>query len=418
VKTTHLLAPFLAPCATVLLATLLVAPIGAHQLPLEVVAYVRTEGSVLRVLARVPAAVLADARLPIGADGYLDLAAIDGPLAAVASYVARSLDVMQDGRPLPAPRAAWVISRPPDDSFGRFESAAAHLATARLLAGAKVDPDTAFVDLDFEYALAPAATPPARFSIRVNDFRAANRAVQMRIHSMVDSAGERPISIIAMTGAPRRVALNPEWRSVLSIFGQMGLNELTLGVEHLLFLLCLAIPRRPTRSALSLLGVFGAGFLVALAGSALMSGTNDPARMLTLHAWAAGVLVVAALQNITDPRPVWLWTSSAVFGVVDGLLFGAVYRVSEPLAGSHTLVSLGAFAVPVLLASLWLLVVTKPAVELVYRLVPGPLGPGLRVPPGPEGPGLPESPGLRGRWATVLLSAIPIHAGLHGMGLF
>lgn len=377
------------------------APIGAHQLPFEVVAYVKAEGVRLRVLARVPAAVLADARLPVGADGYLDLAAIDGPMAAVASYVARSLDVMQDDRPLPAPRAAWAITRPPDVSFGRYESAAAHLETARLSAGAKVDPDTAFVDLDFEYLLGPATPSPesARFSIRANDFRAANRAVQMRIHSMLDSAGERPIVI---TGAPRRVALNPEWRRVLPIFGRIGLNELTVGVEHFLFLFCLAIPRRPARSALSLVGVFGAGFLVALAGSALMPGPGavDPSRARTLQAWAAGVLVIAALQNITVPRPVWLWTSSTVFGIVDGLLFGAVYRASEPLAGSHSLLSLGAFAVPVLLASFWLLVVTKPAVGLVYRLTPGP-----------------EGPGLRGRWATVLLSAIPIHAGLHGLGL-
>lgn len=395
-KTTH----SVGLCAVALLATILIAPIGAHQLPFEVVAYVRTEGERLRVLARVPVAVLADARLPNGADGYLDLAAIDGPMAAVASYVARSLDVMQDDRPLPAPRASWAITRPPDLSFDRYESAAAHLSTARLPADAKVDPDTAFVDLNFEYPLAPpgSSPEPARFSIRANDFRAANRGVQMRIHSMLDSAGGRPIVI---SGAPRRVALNPEWRSVLPLFGRMGVNELARGVEHLLFLLCLAIPRRPARSALSLFGVFGAGFLVAVAGSALMPGASDPARVRSLHAWAAGVLVVTALQNITVPRPVWLWASSAVFGAVDGLLFGSAFRISAPLAGSHTLVSLGAFGVPVLLASFWLLVVTKPALGLVYRLTPGP-----------------EGPGLRGRWATVLLSAIPIHGGLHGLGFF
>lgn len=380
------------PAYAAFLVLALVAPLGAHQLPVEVVAYVKAEAGQLRVLVRLPAAVLADARLPVRADGYLDLQAIDGPMDTVASYVTRSLDVMRNDRPLPPPKTAWMIARPPDASFDAYESAVKHFASPRLPADAALDPDAVLVDLSLEYPLAPEAADrtPARYSIRVNDFRVPNRAVQMRVHSMIDSDGRRAL---ITSGPVRRVTLNPRWRSVLAAFGRLGLDQIALGANHLLFLLVLAIPRRPLRSALSLLAVFAAGFVVSLALSGLIPDAADPSRVLTIQSAAAAMLVVAGLQIITSPQLVWVRTSAALFGILDGVLFGYAYRASAPLAGSHTLMALAAFAAPVLLASLWFLLVAKPLVGFVYRSA------------------LPE------RWATVFLSAIPIHAGLHGMGL-
>jgi hypothetical protein len=102
-------------------------------------------------------------------------------------------------------------------------------------------------------------------------------------------------------------------------------------------------------------------------------------------------LVVAALQNITAPRLVWVRIVSGFFGLVDGASLGAAYRDAWMFAGSHTLVSLVSFAVPVVAGSLWLLLIVQPVVGLVYRSR------------------LPE------RIAIILLSAVPAHAGLHGV---
>ena len=73
-----------------MLAAVLVVPLAAHDLPLEVLTYVKAEGDRLRVLVRVPPEFLREAGLSLRSDGYLDLRALDattGALAAVASDV-------------------------------------------------------------------------------------------------------------------------------------------------------------------------------------------------------------------------------------------------------------------------------------------------------------------------------------------
>jgi hypothetical protein len=113
--------------------------------------------------------------------------------------------------------------------------------------------------------------------------------------------------------------------------------------------------------------------------------------VLAVQALVAGVLVVAAIQNITEPRFLWFVIVAAVFGLVDGLQVGIAYLQGLPLAGAHTLVSFVSFAGPILIGSLWLLLVIRPVVHIVYR---------SRIPE---------------RWAIICLSAIPIHVGLHGL---
>src|SRR5262245_59035953 len=116
-------------------------PVSAHPLPLEVVVYLEAGTGGVRAVVHIPAAFLADARLPRREDGYLDLARIDGPMAGVVSYVARTLDLMIDGRPLPAPTTAWTISRLLDGAAEDFQAASARAAAPRPSADARVNPD-------------------------------------------------------------------------------------------------------------------------------------------------------------------------------------------------------------------------------------------------------------------------------------
>jgi hypothetical protein len=205
---------------------------------------------------------------------------------------------------------------------------------------------------------------------------------------LVHYAGGATPRTFVMTGTPRRVDLEPGWRSVPPIFARLGMERLALGAEHLLFILCLAIPRRRIRDALVLLGAFAAGYVVSLAATSWLSA---PPGISIVQALVAGTLVVVALQNVTAPRFVWVGVGAAVFGLLDGLSFGLDYRQGLPLAGAHTLLSFVSFAAPVLIATLWLLILIRPLVGVLYR---------SRVPE---------------RWALICLSAIPIHAGLHGI---
>ena len=101
------------------------APVVGAQLPPQVVTLVKVEGSRARVLVRVPTIMLADARLPMVETVYLDLRALDARLRVVAAEVARSLDLTDNGRPLPPPTASWIVSLLTDTSFESWERAEA-----------------------------------------------------------------------------------------------------------------------------------------------------------------------------------------------------------------------------------------------------------------------------------------------------
>src|SRR4249920_3720399 len=175
-------------------------PIAAHPLPLEVVVYLKTAGGGVRAAIRMPAAFLADARLPRREDGYLDLSQIDGLMASVAAYVARTLDVTIDGRSLPPGSAAWSLSRASDAVRDDIQAAFMRAESPHPTPDARVNPDTMVVDLAFDYTLPDGINPNGRLSLRVNDFRASNQNVQMRV---VDQAAGGSARTIVTSGTPR-----------------------------------------------------------------------------------------------------------------------------------------------------------------------------------------------------------------------
>jgi hypothetical protein len=372
---------------TALLTTVPIIPVRAHEVPLEVVTFVSVEGPHLLVLARVPLALLADAHLATRPDGFLDLHVIDGPLRAVAGDVAKNLDVMEDERPLPMPMAAWAIVPRADATFDTYDTALARFADPRssVDAGARVDPGKGLLDLRFEY---PTTSPGGHFSVRFNGLHVANRAVQTPVRYVTAARTTRTFTV---AGGPQRVSLEPGGLTVALQFIRLGVEQLAQSPEHLLFLLCLVIPPRPIRRVLGAFGAFAAAYVAALVASALMPQPIDLPVLLALQTAGAATLVVAGLQNITAPRLVWVRIVSGVFGLADGAISGSAYRDAWMLAGPHTFVSLASFVVPIVLGSLWLLLIVQPVVGLVYRW------------------GLPE------RIAIILLSAVPVHAGLHGI---
>jgi len=367
-----------------------VVPLRAHDVPLEVVTIVSVEESRLLVLARIPIAVLADAHLPTRPDGFLNLQAIEGPLRAVAGDVAKNLDVMAADRPLPLPSAVWALLPRADASFDTYDAARARFAAPRAPVEVRansnnIDPGKGLLDLQFEY---PTSSTEGHFSVRFNGLRAANQAVHTHVQYVTAAHATRTFTVV---GGPERVSLEPGRSTVALQFARVGIELLAKSPEHLLFLLCLVIPPRPIRTVLGAFGAFAVGHVVALAASGLMPRAMDLPVLLAVQTAAAAILVVAALQNITEPRLVWIRIVSGVFGLVDGASFGSAYRDAWMFAGSHTLVSLVSFAAPVVLGSLWLLLIVQPVVGLVYRS------------------GLPQ------RIAIILLSAIPVHTGLHGV---
>ncbi len=361
-------------------------PLAAHPLPLEVVVYLDVQSSGIRAIALVPAAFLADARLPRREDGYLDLARLDGPMAGVAAYVARTLDLMVGGRQLPSPSATWTLSRQADAVAEDFQSAERRAAQPRPPADARINPDTMVVDLAFDYAVPAGVDPSGPRSLRVNDFKVANQRVQMRVAAR---SGDGPPRTIVTSGAARRIDLDPTLFEALALFARRGLDQLRVAGDLLLFLLVLAVARRPLKDALADFSAFAAGCAIALVAVLAVASTASLGPVY--RAGAAAMLVVAALQNVTRPRSIWVHAIALAFGLFEGAVLGAIYAADAPLAGVHVVAGLVSYFFPIVAAALLFFLILRPLVDVAF------------------------ASRLQERWAMLLLTAIPVHNGLHGI---
>ena len=157
---------------------LLSTALGAHDIPTDVTvqAFVRPEGSRLRLLVRVPLKAMRDVNFPLRGPGYLDLSKADQFLNDAAMlWVAGSIEIDEDDRRLAPPRiAAARVSLPSDRSFESYDSALQHVSGPRLSTGTDIAWDQAMLDVLFEY---PIASDVSRFSIRPDFGRLALRVV-------------------------------------------------------------------------------------------------------------------------------------------------------------------------------------------------------------------------------------------------
>ena len=128
---------------------------------------------------------------------------------------------------------------------------------------------------------------------------------------VVDQLEDGSVRAIVTQGTPRRIDLNPGPFDVLASFARRGLEHVRLTGPIALFLLCLATARRSLNETVGYFAAFASGCIVAL-GAATMAAGSAPF-MPALQAGAAVLLVVAALQNITRSRGIWIRAVALAF---------------------------------------------------------------------------------------------------------
>jgi len=291
----------------------------AHEVVVEQVVEVTVapRGSQLVVQMHVPAAVLADARLPRRPDGSLDADA--AALAIVAADLARNLDLRQDDAALPMPAAA-----------------------------ARVGADRTSIDLDLTYALRGEAND---LSARLNTFAAAPlTTVRTRARFLPVS---RSAQVIDATGAPTRVAFDPPVLAVARDLVTRALTSVLTAGDHLLLLVCLLLASRRAGRATRLVAAMIAAQIVAI----VLSGTA----LSVTGAWtsiastiAASVVVVGALQTIVGADARWITPLAVIFGLLNGVTFGETFAASRSLAGGHSWTAAAAFVLAVAGGQLWI----------------------------------------------------------------
>jgi hypothetical protein len=370
-----------------LLIVALAPTITAHEVPNEVtvLGFVHPEGKTLRLLVRAPLKSMRDIDVPTRENGFLDFSKMEAAERHAAQVWIRDfVEVYENGRQLTTPViAATRTSLPSDRSFESYDAALANITTGpRLDEKTEIVWDQAMLDVMFEY---PITSDQADFAIHPGLTRLG---LQVNIVLRFEQPGqpERAFDVHADTGI---VHLDPRWYQAFFLFVREGFFHILDGTDHLLFLLCLVIPFRKFKPLLVVITAFTIAHSVTLIASAFgmaPSGLWFPPLIETLIAVS---ILYMALENIVGAKLERRWVMTFGFGLVHGFGFSFLLRERLQFAGEHLLTSLLAFNVGVEFGQLAVLIVTIPALVLLFRYV------------------------VEERMGTIILSALVAHTAWH-----
>ena len=364
----RLLALGLAPLFAVLLALLLtVGRALAHEIParVAVLAFVRPEGRVLRVVARVPLEAMRDVRLPLRDGVYLDVPQAGPALREAAElWVAGGIAVYENDVRLAAPRVTAVrAALPSDRSFASWETALAGVRAAPLPAATALPWRQAMLDVALEYDV---RSDRSRFSLRPG---LAHLGVQTTtvLRFLPPDGPERAFE---WAGDPGLVRLDPRWSQAALSFLSLGVGHILSGVDHLLFVLCLVLPIRRLRPLVGVVTSFTAAHSVTLAASALGFAPSALWFPPLVELLVAASIVYMACENALGTRLDRRWIVAFGFGLVHGFAFSFALREQLQFAGGHLATALVAFNAGVELGQLLVIALAVPALAWLFGRVP------------------------------------------------
>lgn len=371
-------------------ALLLALPVVefAHEIPFRVtiLAFVKPEGHVLRLVVRVPLEAMRDMEYPLHGAGYLDLAATDSLLPdAARTWIANSVNIYEGGAKLgDAKIVATRISLPSDPSFATYEAALAHVTGVGLPPTTELAWQQAMMDVLFEYRI---TSDSSRFSINPALARLGVRTNTI-LRFLPPGGSERAFEY---TGDPGLVHLDPRWTQALWSFVKFGFAHIMDGIDHLLFILCLVIPFRRIRPLIAIVTSFTIAHSITLFASALGFAPSALWFPPLIEVLIAISIVYMAFENIVGAKLERRWIMAFGFGLVHGFGFSFALRESLQFAGSHLVTSLLGFNIGVELGQLFVLIVTVPLLNALFKYV------------------------VAERMGTILLSALVAHTAWHWM---
>ena len=375
--------------AAIVVALVLLLPSWpeAHEIPADVTlqAFVAPAGGTLRLLVRAPLFSMREFDFPVRDPGYLQISESEQLIRdAAIQWIGDYVRLYEGAQALPAPELVAVrISAPSDGSFSSYETALANMSSPPL-DGVELPPAQALLDVLFEV---PIASDQSDFSI---DPQFAHLGLRTVTVLRFLPAG-RPERVYQYTGNPGLVRLDPRWFQAAFRFIVLGFEHILDGLDHLLFLFCLVVPFRSFWALVPIVTSFTVAHSITLIAASLGLAPNAlwfPPLIETLIALS---IVFMAFENILGAKLHRRWLIAFGFGLIHG--FGFSFALSESLqfAGAHLLTSLFSFNIGVELGQLFVLAITVPVLELLFRKV------------------LPELGG------TVVLSAVLAHTGWHWM---
>ena len=343
------------------------SPAVAHEVPADarLNLFVKPEGAVLRLIARIGLASLGDGDYPTRAGNFVVVSRADEALAAAARVaLLPALTPLEDAKPLGPPRIVAVrMSLPSDRSFESYETALASFARPRLEDGLDLYWGQQVIDVLVEY---PIRSDRSRFALDIQPDRFGHH-VSTALRFLPPQGETRAF---VLTGNPGLVHLDPGWTQAFRHFLAEGVAHILGGPDHLLFLACLILPFARLRPLVVIVTAFTAAHSLTMIAAALGYAPDALWFPPLVEMLIAASILYMALENILGVNPARRWTLAFAFGLVHG--FGFSFGLSQQLqfAGNHLAVSLLAFNLGVEIGQLGVLLVAVPLLRLVLTRLP------------------------------------------------
>jgi hypothetical protein len=342
------------------------AALRAHEVPTEVLirVLVKAEGSRLRVLIRVPMAAMQDVDFPTRGPGYLNIPDADpGLRQAAMSWVARELDLYENGERLQGQQLTAVMaSLPSDRSFASYDQALAHVLGPKLPASTEIVWQQSVLDMLYEY---PIRSDRSDFAIDPTLGRLGQRTQTVMQYVRPDGR----VRAFDYRGNPGLVPLDPGWSEAALRFVRLGFDHILDGIDHLLFLACLVIPVRRLRPLVAVVTSFAVAHSVTLIASAYNLAPDTLWFQPLIELLIALSIVYMAVDSALGLSSTRRWPMVFAFGLVHG--FGLAFGLRETLqfGGGHTLAALIGFNAGVELGLLLAIGFMAAAASLLFRTV-------------------------------------------------
>jgi hypothetical protein len=354
--------------AALLAAAVLSTLVEAHDIPDEIVvqSYVAPRQDRLQVLLRVPLIAIADANLPKDGVGYLAMPYLDPALREAANQISNGIVFLErDDRLTGYELANARISLPSDRSFNNYETALQRVRGEKLPDTTQIYYNQGFLDLELIFPIRSQDSP---FSMRVLFGRGLAQRTATYITFIRPDAAVRTFRIHDDTPL---VHLDPTAVQTAWTFLTAGFYRFLDGLEHLLFVIALALPYRRLRNLATPMVAFAVSFSATLSAATFMLPVAD--QWLTA---AIGTVVALSLVYVAIENGVVVWNGldasryrpifGLVFGIGHGLAFAIALQDTVQFAGSHHAIALFAFSVGLVLGTIIILAIAVPALDFLF----------------------------------------------------
>ena len=335
----------------------------SHEIPNDVVVktIIKVDEDSINLLIRVPLEAMRDMNFPTTGPGYLELEKMpEHTMDAAEIWLGNFIDIYEEKNKI----KDWQIEKtrislPSDRSFGQYNTAYNNMFSPPLN-NTLIHYQQALLDVLITY---PIELSSSKFSADINFGGLGLNTTTIMTFVSYDDVSR----LYQFKGSPGIVELDPSWINAFSRFISSGVEHVFIGIDHLLFILCLILPCRRIRSLIIVITAFTFAHSITLIASALgivPSGLWFPPFVETLIAFS---ILYMAIENIIKTKQERRWPLAFVFGLIHG--FGFSFALSETMqfAGSHLLSSLLAFNLGVEIGQIVIVCLAVPVINLIFK---------------------------------------------------